>query len=481
MAAATGNAVSGSEEVKALLEVEFVSLPLSEFRNGDRRLDSETYLTGGYEIRRAIETARRHDAADDISKVWQPSRLKGIKVSSQFGRPFLTATQVFDIRPLPRKWIAPSKTIDLEQRYVQRDWILLTCSGSVGDAILTYAPHDGQVISHDILRIQPRDSDYLGYIYGFLRTRFGRTMLRSTKYGSIIKHLEPEHVAAIPVPQVDQDLARALTRRTLEIYRLRSEAYQLQNDAENEFASHFQPPAKTDEMFTTKAREMFSTRRRLEGFYHNPQARAVLSVLRRGAVRTEELFKRAKVFGVGRFKHVYKSQGIPYLDSEDLFKVNPELTKFIPEQQKTNAADYFVKRDWLLMACSGQLYGLIGNTALAGAWHESKIVSNHVIRIAPSDIDPGYLHVAMSHSQLGRPLITRLAFGTEVPEIAPLDLEQFPLTRLDNTVESRIGDLARSARDLRERADRWEEEMVAGLEKYLSWIDDEIAQLTHIG
>ena len=76
------------------------------------------------------------------------------------------------------------------------------------------------------------------------------------------------------------------------------------------------------------------------------------------------------MFGVPRFKHVYSDYGIPYLDSEDLFKINPEITKFIPAGAKKNAQKYLVQRGWLLMACSGQIYGLHGSVVLAGPWHE---------------------------------------------------------------------------------------------------------------
>ena len=217
---------------------------------------------------------------------------------------------------------------------------------------------------------------------------------------------------------------------------------------------------------------MFGTRRRLEAFYYNPVASDLVSVLRRGAVRIDRLDGVAKVFGVGRFKHIYKDTGLAYIDSEDLFKVNPEITKYIPVQQKANAESYFVKRDWLLLACSGQLYGLIGNTAFGGCWHENKIISNHVIRIVPESIDPGYLHVALSHPRLGRPSLTRLAFGTEVPEIAPFDLYDVPVPRLTNEKELQIGELARTARELRDNADEIENNTTEALERELNWINE---------
>ena len=60
---------------------------------------------------------------------WQPSRLKGIQVSPEHGTPFLAATQVFDVRPVPRKWLSLNRTNDHVQRFVHEGTILLTCSG----------------------------------------------------------------------------------------------------------------------------------------------------------------------------------------------------------------------------------------------------------------------------------------------------------------------------------------------------------------
>ena len=113
-------------------------------------------------------------------------------------------------------------------------------------------------------------------------------------------------------------------------------------------------------------------------------------------------------------------EGIPYLDSEDLYKLNPELTKYIPPLAKKNVNAYLVERGWILMACSGQIYGLNGTVVLANEWHEAQIVSNHVVRIVPGEsIRPGYLTMALGHPTLGRPLVTCNAFGSEYPRLRP--------------------------------------------------------------
>src|SRR6185437_5313538 len=140
---------------------------------------------------------------------------------------------------------------------------------------------------------------------------------------------------------------------------------------------------------------------------------------------------------------------------------------------KKDAKDYFVERGWLLMASSGQVYGLNGSVVLANTWHERKIVSNHVVRILPkrqgaSAIRSGYLQMALGHIQLGRPLVTRLAFGSDVPEIAPEDLRDFLVVRLNQKTEEAIADQIETASDLYSAADEEEQGMVELLEQYLS-------------
>jgi len=70
---------------------------------------------------------------------------------------------------------------------------------------------------------------------------------------------------------------------------------------------------------------------------------------------------------------------------------------------------------------------------------------------------PGYLQIALGHPTFGQPLVLRLAFGSEVPEIAPEDLlEHFPLVRLDSSVENEIADRVERTTILRSDADEIE-------------------------
>jgi type I restriction enzyme, S subunit len=114
-------------------------LPVSAMISGQRRLESEAYLTGGYSVRVRIFNARvPHEDFSTWAEVRQPGRLRAITVPREHGLPFLAATQVFDIRPTPRKWLAPGRIPELEARYATPGTILVTRSGSVGECIIAY-------------------------------------------------------------------------------------------------------------------------------------------------------------------------------------------------------------------------------------------------------------------------------------------------------------------------------------------------------
>src|SRR5579859_5681706 len=164
--------------------VKWTALSASILSAGDRRMEGENYLESGYGLRLAME-ARKSGWVPlrNAAHTWQPGRLKGILVSPDFGVPFLAATQVFDCRPVPRKWLSVDRIDDPEELYVSSGTVLVTRSGTVGRATLAHTPHDGILISDDLLRVEPRREDWRGWIYAYLRAPQGRSMMKAAQYG----------------------------------------------------------------------------------------------------------------------------------------------------------------------------------------------------------------------------------------------------------------------------------------------------------
>ena len=453
-------------------ELKSICLPVSQLFEQNRRLEAGVYLSDGFLVRRIItQSSMPVVMLGSLVTISQPGRMTIVDVKPEHGVPYLAATQVFDIWPSPRKWLARDKTPSLEALYVNPNQILVTCSGTVGRVILAYRAHTNFAISSDLLRIDVQgDPSVRSYLYVFLRSEFGRAMMEGSGYGSIIKHLRPDHLEEMPVPMVGS-IRSSIHEQVEHAFMLRDEAYELDMDARAIFDSAMadRPSLRHEEGYVVAASRLFSQRRRLEAASASPRAQFVEHVYKRNAKAVVALRTVARAFLPARFRRIYGRQGIAYLDSEPIFKVNPRVTKLLTPATRIDFDTYLVQRGWLLMARSGQIYGINGQAILANKWHGDKVISEHIMRIIPREnkIRPGYLQTVLSHPVLGKPLVVSHAFGTSVPELAPEDIERLPIPRLEGIVEGRIADAAEQASELRRIADETENTAVSVLEREL--------------
>ena len=449
------------------------SISSSMMWGGDRRMEAENYLSGGYGIRQAMEA--RHAGRgklSDIARIWQPSRLKGIQVSRDYGTPFLAATQVFDLRPAPRKFLSLDRTDSVAERQVAPGQILVTCSGSVGRATMSHRAHEGMLISHDLLRVNSIEDKHGGWVYAFLRSQQGRAMMTAAQYGHIIKHLEIAHLGNLPIPTPREDLLDKFAKQAQKILDLRIEAFEKAQEAEQRFAGlfpNFKPEPVSPTGFSIKASQIFGSRQRLEASSFSPLVSDIEKAFHKHAKRVEPLSKVAeKVFAPGRFKHIYGDGGMPYLDSADILEVNPDVTKFVLSLSQEEQKEYHVEPGWLLLPCSGQVYGNLGHAVLATEYHVGKVLTNHILRIAPNErIRGGYLQCVLGHPDLGRPRVVRFAFGSSVPEIAAVDVLTTAIPRFDAKVENLLADLMEESAVARDTADALEQTIGEDAEKLI--------------
>jgi hypothetical protein len=421
------------------------------------------FLGTGFGIRVALESKKQGwQPLSEFARVWQPSRLKGIQVSSSFGTPFFGATQVFDLRPTPRKFLALERTENSADRFVSSGTILVTCSGSVGRATLAHRSHEGVLVSHDLLRIEPTNKDYWGWIYAYLLAPKTRAMMKAAQYGHIIKHLEVSHLNPMPVPSVNEHWRIQFQQWATSILNGRARSSELTSQAEAIFENAFPTISNRkkgyDLGFAVSASAILKSGKRFEASRFEPSVDQVLRAFKRDAEDLVPLSEvTTRVFVPGRFKHIYGDGGTAYLDSADILEVNPDIKKYVLSLTNKEQEEYRVLPGWLLIPCSGQVYGNIGHSVLATQWHVGKVLTNHIMRVCPSPIiRSGYLLCALGHPLLGRKQLVRFAFGSSVPEIAPEDIVTALVPRLKRKTEERIADLMEEAAGARDTADELE-------------------------
>jgi len=427
-----------------------MTLPASALSTGDRRMEAESYLSSGYGQRLALDAVLSGGGKlADFASVWQPSRLKGTVVSPEYGTPFLAATQAYDLRPIPRKFLSLNKTDDSASRFVESGTIIVTCSGTVGRATLATDAIARGLLSHDLLRVTPTDDSCRGWIYAYLRASTVRQMMSSSQYGHMIKHLEPAHLQNLPMPRPRTDIGESLNASVDAILSARNIATAKMLEAENLFlrsVGDIELVTSRSAGFSVKTTEIFGRRRRLEATFHSPDVTDIQKhFTNRGLTLQSIADMGCRVWLPNRFKRIIAQEGVELVGSSDIFEVNPDLIKRIVDIRPVGGDDGRVKRGWLLLARSGQTYGLNGNMVIANAALENKIVSDHVIRIVANSeckVRSGYIYTALSHPLLGRPLLKSLAYGSSIPEIEVADVAALKVVRLDAEIEDEIADLA---------------------------------------
>ena len=171
---------------------------------GGRRLDCNPYMSGALEAR---DTLKRLPVTEKLSavtaRIFHAGREARLWVSdADHGVLFMGSSdiRVADFSALPL----------IAKRQVERNplftlgsgWTLITRSGTIGR--MAYARPDmaGMACSEHVLRVVP-DVGRIpsGYLYAFLSSRYGVPLVVSGTYGAIIQHIEPEHIAELPVPR----------------------------------------------------------------------------------------------------------------------------------------------------------------------------------------------------------------------------------------------------------------------------------------
>jgi type I restriction enzyme, S subunit len=447
----------------------------SVIASGARRLEAEAYLTDGYGIRLTIESRPSGwKPLGELADVWQPSRLKGILVSPSSGVPFLSAGQVFEAVPTPRKWLSLSKTKGAADCYVTSGTILVSRSGNVGRVTVAHEPHVDVVLSDDLLRVSPHEDFLRGWLYAYMRTSSFRMMATTLRYGHVIKHLEVHHLSALPVIEVDRAVAERMTSATDEIFTDRDKAQALVRRAESiyfEDLEEYKPTSDYDTPFVVSSGTFDADRRRLDGFYHNRVATDILGAIKHYGRSTDKLLDVcARIFYPKRFRRFFGDNGTPYRSAEELFDLNAPVTKRVYASLVEDAEEYMLHAGWLVMACSGQVYGLNGAVMLLDHRHEGIFGTHDLIRLVPDGekIRTGYLLLALGNRLLGRPVVVRNAYGTSIPHLDVMDVEQICIPRLDDAVEAEISELMVKAVKLGSRADDLEDAITAEAEGIVS-------------
>ncbi|MCP1384952.1 restriction endonuclease subunit S [Runella salmonicolor] len=168
------------------------------------------------------------------SKIFLPLRFKRIYVEEEHGTVFFGGKQLFELDPSGKKYLSTSIHGErmTAQLLLYENMILVTRSGTVGKVNIVPKHWKKWIANDHVLRITPNSNLVAGYLYIWLNSDFGKMLIDRLIYGSVVDEIEPEHLASVPVPILqDEQLLKEINDLALKANGLRSEAYYLEQEA----------------------------------------------------------------------------------------------------------------------------------------------------------------------------------------------------------------------------------------------------------
>jgi len=397
--------------------------------------------------------------------------------------PFYQPSSITEVYPRPSRYISKYTPTDLEKLKVKKGMLLMTISGTIGKIAIAGKKIDGQIFSHDLLRLKGKGDYDTGYIYAYFLTETGQHILQSNNYGAVIKHIEPEHLKNIIIPNTPESLKKIIHQLVTESYQLRDDSNDLIDQAEELLIKELQLPAidqlENQQLDKTADIQNFSTklsdlRLRLEASFHLPQTRSLLNILNQNAQKIttiDDTNISKQIILPGRFKRIYvnKEHGIPFFGGKQLLTLNPTDVKYLSLHHHGDRIknQLFLKENMIAITCSGT----IGKVNIIPKHWENWTLNQHVMRIVPAHKNiAGYIYCWLN-TQYGRQLVKRHTYGSVVDEIDTRHLSQVEIPILKNQQKQQtINDLVLQANQLRYEAHIKEQEVIAKMEEIIRMV-----------
>jgi len=163
-----------------------------------------------------------------------PGRFARVFVQEGQGVVYFTGKHILELDPSDKKYLAFARHAKRirEQLTIKENMLLLVSSGTLGKAVLVPKHWDGWTMTHDIIRIICSSNDIAGYLWVFIISSYGQELVRRYTYGSVVNHIEAEHIDQIPIPLLkDSAKQEKINRLALEANAKRTEAFHLEQEA----------------------------------------------------------------------------------------------------------------------------------------------------------------------------------------------------------------------------------------------------------
>lgn len=433
------------------------------------RFDSSYHLSDGVAVKRVIASSPYplmpiEKAAD---RIFIGGRARRVYVKDrEHGIPFLSSSDILQADLEAVKLASKKYTPNVEDMKLQKGWTLITRSGTIGNCAFANAKHAQKLASEHVIRLVPNNILREGYIYAYLASKQGYSLLTQGTFGAVIQHIEPAYVASLPIPVAPESFQQEVDDLIQESARLREEAADALTEAHRILKSELHSSHTHNKIVSIK-NIYKSHNQRFEANYYASENRELYDLMTQQfkCTRLKDLCER--IFRPGIFKRQYvNTDGITFLGGADILNATPSSYKQLSKLQVKKMPELMPKQGTILVTCGGT----IGNTVYVDTQLASCAVSQHVMRLIPNGTVPnGYLYAFLS-SDMGKKIINLFAFGSVIPQVEAHHLELLPVPILENNKMEHIDALCMKYVHCNEKAKENERQAISMVEQQIdSW------------
>ena len=398
----------------------------------------------------------------------------------EYGVPYLSASETVRADLATGRFLSKKQAAELNYLMIEKDWILITCSGTLGNVTYTNKNFCGKIATHDLIRIIPSNNIILkGCLFAFLASKYGYYQITQSQFGGVVKHINESQTGDILIPKFPDELQKDIEELIQETAHLREEATEELNEAEimlkekaglrdlvTEDYDYFGHRSNQREVscFTRSIQEIGTTT--INAFNHSERIRKLKASMACKTIPLKDALKEGRTYGTSGLPNieVKPGHGIMLINQKDMFD-NIVKGKWISSRgsDPENVLEY----GEILIACDGTLgenelfcRAVFANEDLKGSY-----VSSHFLRLKVNDEMPaGYLYCWLN-SDYGFRLIRNTQAGTKLCHPINKLFLDIPVPIIEKEPMLEIDRLVREAHTKRHQANQKELKAISMVEQ----------------
>jgi type I restriction enzyme, S subunit len=463
-------------------KINWTTKNISEIIIRGNRLDATNYSSEGEEFRKIVKNydGNIKQIKSIIDKIFVPPPIKRIFTDDEnVGTPYLAPSDLHQTIVKSEKGIIEHEMKDIQDWFVKEKWLLITQSGLVGIPIIARKKLEKFIISQNMIRVIFKNNEDVNFLYILFKTKIGHKLLSTNFYGSVVTHIEPEHVEELTIPYPSTVIRKKISEQVDISLKFRDEADILFEKAQKTLAKHtgindlkqLKPSyleSSQDRYFSLSKIQL---KNRFDATFHDPIITKIIDQLKKTKLELTTIDDpriSKEIFLPGRFKRIFVKEefGIPFLGGRNIVQFVPQQLKYLSKElhKELISNDVSIKENMILITRSGT----IGRVLLTPKHFEGYTATEDIIRISPSgEIHSGYIYAFLS-SDFGKKLITRNTFGSVVGHIDTKNIASIPILLLKKNIIDEIGDMIFEAFSKLTRAYNLEKKLVCELEEHIS-------------